>query len=91
MINMPSFKSYWTTSKKLFAHKYFESQLLYTKNSWLTLILSWSRKNHHAGLSLRIGLFGFEFHMKIYDSRHWDFANDCYVKPNDKPVSSDLT
>jgi len=89
--NMSKFRSYWTTYKKITKNKNFESQLLYSENSWALCVLSWSRKTHHSGLSFRIGIFGLELHIKFYDSRHWDYKNNCYSNMNEKPITTDLT
>lgn len=37
-------------------------------------------RDDHAGISLRIGLFGLEFDINLYDTRHWDFDNETYEK-----------
>lgn len=38
----------------------------------LTIDLSW-RGSDHAGPSITIGILGWEFICKIYDSRHWNY------------------
>lgn len=40
---------------------------------------SWSRKCDHAGFSLKLGLLGYTFEGKFYDSRHWDDETNNYV------------
>ena len=32
----------------------------------------------HAGLSLEIGLLGYCLNFDLYDSRHWDYENNCW-------------
>jgi hypothetical protein len=41
-------------------------------------MFSWSRKVDHAGLSIDLELFKFDFGLKIYDGRHWNEEEDRY-------------
>lgn len=45
----------------------------------ITFEFSWTRKTDHAGVSLKLGLFGYQFEGRIYDTRHWDSDTGDYV------------
>ena len=34
--------------------------------------MRWNHKTDHAGFEFGIGLLGYGFHFRIYDTRHWD-------------------
>ena len=60
--------------KRLSKNKVIESQVGYRQNgSYIDVEFKWSRKCDHAGLRFYIELFGFYFHIEIYDVRHWDY------------------
>ena len=35
-------------------------------------------KTDHAGISVWLGLLGFSVEAHFYDTRHWDFNNNCW-------------
>ena len=35
-------------------------------------------KGDHAGLLTLFGLFGYALEISIYDTRHWDYENNCW-------------
>ena len=35
-------------------------------------------KGDHAGLHTMFGLFGYSVEFSIYDTRHWDYKNNCW-------------
>ncbi len=37
-------------------------------------------KGDHAGLQLELGLAGLGIEFGVYDTRHWDYENNCWVK-----------
>jgi hypothetical protein len=86
------FRNFWNITKKITRNKNFECELLYSNDHWFLFQLSWTKKHDHAGLEFQIGLFGFSFAFKIYDSRHWDYKENSWMnhRTYDK-ISSDLT
>jgi hypothetical protein len=44
-----------------------------------TFEFSWTRKTDHAGVRLKLGLFGYVIEGQFYDSRHWDSNTNDYV------------
>lgn len=38
----------------------------------------WTRKQDHAGIRVSITLFGIDFNIELYDTRHWNDTNDCW-------------
>jgi hypothetical protein len=69
------FMNYWSTHFVLSQYKVFEAELIYSDQTWYRFEFTWYRKQDHAGPRFSIGLFGFEFQMKVYDTRHWDYEN----------------
>lgn len=37
-------------------------------------------KGDHAGLDLALGILGYGVHFRIYDTRHWDYETNDWVK-----------
>jgi hypothetical protein len=40
--------------------------------------LEWTRKCDHAGPKFTIEILSFYFCLQAYDTRHWDYDNNCY-------------
>jgi hypothetical protein len=60
-----------------FKHKFIELEV--TKDcTLLSFMFNWTIQQSHAGLDLELGLFGYCIHFNFYDSRHWDYENNCY-------------
>lgn len=34
----------------------------------------------HGGLQIGLSLFNYELSINFYDSRHWDYENDCWLE-----------
>ncbi len=73
-----NFKGFFSFHKKLTEYKYFEFECLRDSYHLLNLEFKVSFKEDHAGIRLAISLLGVELYAQIYDSRHWDFANNCW-------------
>ena len=39
-------------------------------------------KTDYAGVTLWLGLFGFEVGLHLYKDIHWDMVNNCWVEPD---------
>ena len=70
---------------RLSKNKSFEIQVdLFNKNissDFFSIDLKWTTKQDHAGPSFTFSIFKtIYFAVQIYDSRHWDHDNDCWVK-----------
>ena len=67
-----TFKNLWCcVFKTPFKNKFIELEL--TKDfSLLTVSFDWTVRQSHAGLSLELGIFGYNIHFNFYDNRHWD-------------------
>lgn len=44
----------------------------------LAFEFTWNRKCDHAGVSLKLGLFGYQIEGRFYDTRHWDYDTNDY-------------
>ena len=60
-------------------NKFWELQITNEfKDSYFNFKVGWTRKIDHAGFQFLFEVMSFMFDFKIYDSRHWDWDNDCY-------------
>ena len=49
-------------------------------NTIVDLTFRWHTRQDHAGMSLDLGLFGYQVTMRYYDTRHWnDEAGRYYI------------
>ena len=66
-----------STSKLLTKYKAVEANM-YRTATIIKLSLAYSIRRNHAGLQLEVGLFGYNFELHFYDTRHWDNKNKCW-------------
>lgn len=53
-------------------HKQWEFQFM--KSEYLLhLELEYTTRQDHAGARVELALFGYELHLNLHDSRHWDY------------------
>lgn len=64
----------------LFKHKFWELDHSYYSPMLVDCLVRWTRKQDHAGFEFSMGVLGYGVHFRIYDTRHWDDANNAYVK-----------
>lgn len=75
-----NFKSIKTWHGSTFVpNKYWEVQVIRCYN-FLRFEFAVTMREDHAGVNLELGLFGYEIHFTVYDNRHWDYDNNCWVK-----------
>ncbi len=80
-------KNYWRYGGfKIFNNKYFEYQFEgkgFSK-SWIEFVLTWRTKCDHAGPNFIFSLLDlFWINLSFYDTRHWDYENNCWQKYED--------
>jgi hypothetical protein len=56
-------------------YKFLEAQI-YASADILDFFVRHTSRQSHAGLHFGIGLFGYNFELQFYDSRHWDYEQD---------------
>ena len=64
-----------STSKLLTKYKAVEANIYCTANI-IKLSLVYSTRQDHAGLQIEVGLFGYDFELHFYDTRHWDYTTN---------------
>jgi hypothetical protein len=52
----------------------------YQTHQLIDLDFSLSFRGDHAGLRVMLGLLGYSVEFHFYDTRHWDFKTDTWVK-----------
>jgi len=77
---------YWVGSFFKIPNKYWDFQLTYCEKieRFLYINLNWNRHSDHAGFNLGFEILWFSIYFNIYDSRHWDYDNNCWYKYNEK-------
>jgi len=71
---------YFSFTKKICKNKYLEIEGMYENYHLFGFEFKVSFKEDHAGVRLSIKLFFRELSIVFYDSRHWDYENDCWQK-----------
>lgn len=60
-----------------FKNKFIE--LEFTKDfTLISFMFNWTIRQSHSGISLELGLFGYNAHFQFYDHRHWNDQLGCY-------------
>jgi hypothetical protein len=60
----------------------------YRTHYLIELSLRLNIRGDHAGVNLELGLFGYSIELALYDTRHWDYENNCWelhVDHKDQP------
>ena len=60
-------------------NKHWELQIDKTSDI-IAVDVRYSIRQDHAGFFVTLGLFGYEAILNIYDSRHWDYDTNTWVK-----------
>ena len=58
----------------------------YKTNVLVLTEIDWKIKTDHAGIEVRLGIFGYEIHFIFYDTRHWNYKENRYAVPTDKDL-----
>ena len=74
-----NFKNLFCRSGLITEHKAWEFEVCRYSYDLLKISFDWSLRCDHAGPSLELCLFGYGVEAKIYDTRHWDYDNDCWA------------
>jgi hypothetical protein len=78
------FKNIWNRVYDTpFKTKFIELEV-YKDSSIVSLSISWSIRQSHAGLDFEIGLLGYCVHCNLYDSRHWNYEAKRYYQYNEE-------
>lgn len=75
------FDSGWCKTGKIGKNKAWEIQVMKTN----TIIEASGRltfRQDHSGINLELGLLGYNICAQMYDIRHWDYENKCWVVYN---------
>ena len=76
------YTSVWEGSRKLTKNKSVEAQL--DRSSVVFAIgFGLSFRCDHAGLTVDLGLFSWDFTGQFYDNRHWDYKNNTWESYDD--------
>lgn len=51
---------------------------IYRTATIIRLTLEYSIRQDHAGLRIEFGLFGYDYELQIYDTRHWNYKKKAW-------------
>lgn len=74
------FKNLGSLHGKISKHKAWELEHTFYDGMLLDLNLKFTTKGDHAGLNIELGLLGYSIHFTVYDTRHWDYEKNTWVK-----------
>lgn len=79
-----NFKNLFNWSKLISKYKVFEIEVCRYNYFLLDVSISTCCSgSDHAGPEVEIGAFGYSMSLKIYDTRHWDYENNCWEEYHD--------
>jgi hypothetical protein len=82
-------RTFFNPTLRLYKNKYLELQSgIWQEWNYVNLYLKWDRKTDHAGFHFNIELFGLYFIFDIYDIRHWNWEENCWVG-SESPITSE--
>jgi hypothetical protein len=74
------FQNIWNRCWKIFKNKNLEIEF-YKHSSLLGFSVNFNPiARDHGGFRFDIELLGYTFDFNLYDSRHWDYENNCWEK-----------
>jgi hypothetical protein len=71
------FNNLLSRNGKFSKHKAWEVNV-YKTDSVISIFFSLNVKRDHAGVQLVLGVLGYECEANLYDTRHWDYENNCW-------------
>ena len=74
-----TFKAYFSFHKQLSKFKHLEVECVTDNFYILSVEFKVGFKEDHAGIRIALSLLGKEVYAYIYDSRHWDYKNNCWL------------
>lgn len=73
----------WFYHGPLFEHKYLEMEFIRDNFYFFKAKLEGNWKRDHVGFDFELNLFTFAINIRFYDSRHWDYENNCWEVKED--------
>ena len=73
------FNNLWCCSYATpFKNKFVELEVL-KNNTVVSFVFRLTTRQDHSGLRLELGLLGYSFDFKFYDSRHWNYETNKWA------------
>jgi len=72
-----NFENLFNRSGMITKHKAWEFEFCRYSHDLVKVKFLWKVHTDHAGPSVELCLFGYGAELMIYDTRHWDYKNDC--------------
>ena len=73
-----NFKNLFDVAGDIKKNLSWEFEIIRHSHILVELSMRYTVKQDHAGLTLAAGLFGYSADFRIYDTRHWDYENNCW-------------
>lgn len=74
--NKGKFKNLWNKSWLLFKNTGAELEVIYHDYDIAAINFALTFRQDHAGIVFSVGLLYYNIHFTLYDTRHWDIANN---------------
>lgn len=55
-----------------------EAQIYKCGYTFVEFCIKHTTNSDHAGFTLTVGVIGYTFEFMTYDTRHWDYKNNCW-------------
>lgn len=68
----------FTKNGRITKNKFWEIEFDRLPRTLVSIGFSLTFKQSHSGFTVDFGLFGYWCMFQIYDSRHWDYVNNCW-------------
>lgn len=79
-----NFQNLFCRSGLISKHKAWEFEVTRYSYDVAKIYFEWSARCDHAGPKAEISLLGYSVSFQIYDTRHWNYDNNCWeVYPED--------
>jgi hypothetical protein len=82
---------YFSFYKSISKNKHIEFEGFYNNHHMFSFEFKISHKQDHAGIMFGFNLLCYEITLQLYDSRHWDYINDCwYMSSTEEMVKNNF-
>lgn len=72
------FKNLFCKEAKFSKNKDYSFEIVRYSRELLTVGISLTHRSDHAGLTIELGLFGYNVSAGWYDTRHWNYKKQCW-------------
>lgn len=79
------FKNLGSLHGSITRYKHWEIEHTYYSDVLVDVDFRVNSRMDHGGVSFTVGVLGYGISMRLYDSRHWDYENNCWEQHEQQP------